>query len=121
MSSEKIRRICKPMNNVLRALILVAANQLRRYGPFAYRALVKVYSTNPMVLVWGANLWFFEIALIYFYTAICYFPKISKTQQKNGIIIADPQLTDAYSYKQEVKYLTDFLTGPGAETYRVLF
>jgi hypothetical protein len=58
-----------------------------------------LWSVNPIVVLFGMNLIFCELFLLDIYLARCSFPVLGN-RQYNSIIIADPQLTDHYSYKQ---------------------
>ncbi|KAJ2999485.1 hypothetical protein HDV02_002798 [Globomyces sp. JEL0801] len=73
---------------------------LNRIKITSLRYLKYLAKWNPFALVWCLNLWFFEIMLINLYIWGCYWPRVGLKDQVNALVIADPQLTDAYSYKQ---------------------
>jgi hypothetical protein len=98
--------------DIARALLLISTNHLKRFIPATKRFVLKLWITHPFVIVWALNLWFFEIALIYLHVGICSFERISKVKslQSSVVVIADPQLTDKYSYKQKgiALWITEF-------------
>lgn len=67
-------------------------------------------NNNPFVLIWVLNFIVCEMLITDHYLFQCKFPQISKSSQTNIILIADPQLTDQYSYKQHgvILKLTEF-------------
>jgi hypothetical protein len=91
--------------------VLVAFSLLYRIFQLITK-LVKQSIQNPFVLFWVIQLVFFEWFLMDLYLLGCSFPKVSKAwnEQVNAIVVADPQLTDAYSYNQSgvLLKLTEF-------------
>jgi calcineurin-like phosphoesterase family protein len=74
------------------------------------KSLKYLASNNPFVLIWILNFIICEIIITDYYLFHCTFPQISQSSQINIILIADPQLTDQYSYKQHglLLKLTEF-------------
>ncbi|KAI8899629.1 Metallo-dependent phosphatase-like protein [Globomyces pollinis-pini] len=86
-------------NNIMTLQLSMSAI-LNRMKITSLRYLKYLAKWNPFALVWCLNLWFFEIMLINLYIWGCYWPRVGLKDQVNALVIADPQLTDAYSYKQ---------------------
>lgn len=60
--------------------------------------LIKSIST-PFHIIWISNLVWFEVLLVYWYIYTCPQHVIAESQI-TCVVVADPQLTDQYSYNQ---------------------
>ena len=83
------------MKRLLRNTSRIVSQKLRLVIP----RIKLIRAWNPFALIFAVNLILFELFILDYYLLSCSFPVLGKTQM-NGIIIADPQLTDHYSYKQ---------------------
>jgi hypothetical protein len=84
-------------------------------------ALRQKLVSNPFIWIWILNCLIFDILAIEIYLVGCSWPKVSKSKATQVVVIADPQLTDAYSYKQSRVGNNALMKGSFAFFDRILF